>query len=74
MFYNVHKDFMQAGPIYGHEEFLGLTDQQAKAKYHEMLATAYTYNDPWTHVYITRDDGVMIFGEVVDRRSPVQEE
>ena len=74
MFYNVHKDFMQAGPTYGHEEFLGLTEQQAKAKYHEMLSTAYTYADPWTHVYITRDDGVMTFGEVVDRRSPAQEE
>lgn len=73
MFYNVHKDFMQ-GAIYGHEEFLGLTDQQAKAKYHEMLATVYLYNDPWTHVYITRDDGVMTAGEVVDRRTPAQEE
>ena len=69
MFYNVHKDFMQDGPIYGHEEHFGLPEQQAKAKYHEMLASVYTYNDPWTHVYITRDDGVMTFGEVVDRRA-----
>jgi hypothetical protein len=74
MFYNVHKDFMQAGHIYGHEEFYGMTEKEAKAKYHKMLDTAYTYNDPWTHVYITREDGVMTAGEVVDQRSPAQEE
>lgn len=74
MFYNVHKDFMQAGPIYGHEEFYGMTEEAAKAKYHQMLSTVYTNNDPWTHVYITRDDGVMTFGEVVDRRAQIQEE
>lgn len=68
MVYTVHKDFMQPGPIYGHEEFYGLTEEAAKAKYHQMLSTAYSYNDPWTHVYITREDGVMTFGEVVDRR------
>ena len=71
-FFNVHKDFAQDGPIYGHEEFFGLTENAARAKYHELLAAVYSANDPWTHVYVNRDDGIGVFGEVVDRRS-VQE-
>jgi len=72
-FYSVHKDFAQGGadgPIYGHEEYLGLTEAQAKAKYHQLLSTAYQYNDPWTHVFITRDNGLMTEGEKIDRRTP----
>lgn len=72
-FYSVHKDFAQEGPIYGHEEFYGLTEDAAKAKYHELLSAAYAAADPWTNVFIKRDDGVEIFGEVVDRRTPAQE-
>lgn len=68
IFYNVHKDFAQNGPIYGHEEYLGLTENQALAKYHELLASAYQYNDSWVHVYIMRDDGINTYGEKIDRR------
>ena len=73
VFYNVHKDFTQDGtngPIYGHEQYLGMTEAQAKAKYHQLLSSVYQYNDPWTFVFIVRDDGMMIEGEKVDRRTP----
>ena len=73
-FFNVHKDFAQEGPIYGHEQFLGLSKDQAMSKYHQLLASAYAASDPWTHVFITRDDGVSVSGETIDRRvapSPV---
>ena len=68
-FYSVHKDFAQDGPVYGHEEFFGLTETSAKAKFHELLAAVYIGSDPWTHVYINRDDGMMVSGELVDRRT-----
>lgn len=80
-FYTVHKNFAQetpeGGTIYGHEEYYGLDENQAKAKYHELLASVYAYSDPWSNVFIKRDDGVEIFGEVVDRRTapePTQED
>jgi len=66
--YTVHKDFMQAGPVYGHEEYFGLTEREARAKYHQLLAAAYTASDPWTHVFIAADDGRIVAGELVDRR------
>lgn len=73
-FYSVHKDFAQEGPVFGHEEFFGLTEDGAKAKYHELLTSVYSGTDPWANVYIKRDDGVETFGEVVDRRtSPAPE-
>lgn len=71
-FYSVHKDFAQdsgSGVIYGHEEQYGLEDQEARALYHQLLAAVYSSGDPWSHVYINRDDGVQVFGETVDRRT-----
>ena len=71
-FFNVHKDFAQdAGEqvIYGHEEHLGLEENAAKALYHQLLASVYAASDPWSHVYITRSDGLTVFGELVDRRT-----
>lgn len=71
-FYSVHKDFAQdssSGVIYGHEEQFGLEEQAALALYHQLLAAVYSSNDPWSHVYINRDDGVQVFGERVDRRT-----
>lgn len=68
-FYVVHKDFAQDGPIYGHEEFYGLTKDAAMAKYHQMLASAYSASDPWTHVYVENDAGVRIAWELIDRRT-----
>ena len=68
-FYNVHKDFAQEGPIYGHEEFHGLTLDAAKAKFHQLLSAAYTASDPWTYCCIISDTGVMEAWEVVDRRT-----
>lgn len=67
-FFNVHKDFAQNGPIYGHEEALGLSEEAAKAQYHTWLASAYAASDPWTIVYIDNDDGIRIKWEIVDRR------
>lgn len=68
-FYNVHKDFAQEGPIYGHEEYHGLTLDAAKAKFHQMLATAYAASDPWTYCCVISDTGSMMAWEVVDRRT-----
>lgn len=71
-FFNVHKEFAQDtqnGPIYGHEEFLGLNDNDAKAKYHELLAAVYRANDPWSFVFIVGDTGIMSKWETVDRRT-----
>ena len=71
VFYSVHKDFAQdAGEqtIYGHEEHIGLEEDAAKALYHQLLAAVYASTDPWAHVFITRSDGLVVFGEKVDRR------
>lgn len=68
-FYVVHKDFAQEGPIFGHEEFYGLSHDAAYAKYHEMAGSAYRANDPWTHVYIENDSGVRLEWKVIDRRT-----
>ena len=71
-FFNVHKDFAQEGQngtIYGHEQFLGLAEDSAKAKYHQLLAAAYAASDPWTTVYIESDEGVRILWEKIDRRT-----
>ena len=68
-FFTVHKDFAQAGPIYGHEEFFGLSENAAKAKYHEMLASAYNASDPWTHVFLLDDSGAVLMWEIIDRRT-----
>lgn len=67
-FYSVHKDFLQDGPVYGHEEFLGLSREAAYSKFHQLLASVYASSDPWSHVFIVRDDGVFESGEVVDKR------
>lgn len=71
-FYSVHKDFAQDGQngtIWGHEEFFGLDSDAAKTTYHQLLASAYSANDPWTHVFIENDNGARIFSELIDRRT-----
>ena len=74
-FYNVHKDFAQEGPIYGHEEFYGLGHDEAQAKYHDFCAAAFRSSDPWTSVYIENDSGVRIEWKLIDRRTaPAPEE
>lgn len=78
-FYNVHKDFAQEGPVYGHEEFYGLPYDPAYAKYHEMARSAYLAKDPWTHVYIEDDNGVRLEWVLIDRRvrpepEPIEEQ
>ena len=70
-FFNVHKDSMQnssGSEVYSHDEYLGLSKDAASVKYHQLLAAAYAAEDPWTMVYITRDDGVMTEGDLIDRR------
>lgn len=73
-FYTVHKDFAQEGPIYGHEEYYGLPKDEAMAKYHGLLNSAWLSSDPWTHVYVENDAGARIMWELIDRRtvSPVE--
>ena len=68
--YNVHKDFAQYNEenlVWGHEEYLGLEENNAKAIYHQLLAYAYNGTDPYINIFIMRTDGIHVFGEVIDR-------
>lgn len=74
--FNVHKDFAQESGekiIWGHEQFLGLKEEEAKAKYHELLSYAYKASDAYVDVFVMRTDGIHVLGEVIDRMhaSPV---
>ena len=67
-FFNVHQDTLQEDTNFVHNEFLGMEQPAAYAKYHDLLSTAYVGKDLWTSVYILRDDGVMVEGDLIDRR------
>lgn len=73
-FFSVHKDFAQEGPIYGHDELVGLNEQAAHAQFHTWMASAWVSSDPWTMVYIDSDDGRRIKWDVIDRRTLPQVE
>ena len=70
-FFNVHQDTLQEGTngqSFVHNGFFGLEQGAAYAKYHELLSAAYVGSDLWTTVYVMRDDGVMVEGDLIDRR------